>query len=139
VSACLLGLPTRYDGQALERAPLPEQLRGRVLVPVCPEQFGGLPTPRPRQDFRGGTGPEVLERKARVVNEDGIDVTESFLKGAQITCEIAQAPGVKEALLKDGSPSCGVSRVTVDGKESAGLGVTAAALRKLGLTLHPVG
>jgi uncharacterized protein YbbK (DUF523 family) len=135
VSACLLGLPTRYDGKLLENVILPERFKERILVPVCPEQLGGLPTPRPPQDFRGGTGAEALEAGARVVNENGIDVTKNFLRGAQITCEIAQILGVKEALLKDGSPSCGVTRVTVAGRETTGAGVTTAALRKLGLEI----
>ena len=137
VSACLLGLPTRYDGKPLENIALPEQFKGRILIPVCPEQLGGLPTPRPRQEFRDGSGFDVLDGKARVVNKDGIDVSGNFLRGAQITCQIAQAVGAKEALLKDGSPSCGVTTVTVDGSEVSGLGVTAAALKNLGLSLHP--
>lgn len=135
VSACLLRLPTRYDGKLLENTILPQRFKGRILVPVCPEQLGGLPTPRPPQDFRGGTGAEVLEAKASVVNENGIDVTENFLRGAQVTCEIAQILGIKEALLKDGSPSCGVTRVTVASQEVSGTGVTAAALRKLGIKI----
>ncbi len=135
VSACLLGLPTRYDGKPLEVVHLPERFNGRVLIPICPEQLGGLPTPRPRQEFRGGAGAEVLEGNARIVNEDGVDVTENFLRGAQIACEIAKLAGAKEALFKDGSPSCGITRVTMDGKETTGLGVTAAALRKLGIKI----
>jgi uncharacterized protein YbbK (DUF523 family) len=137
VSACLLGLPTRYDGKPLQDVVLPEEFKKRILIPVCPEQLGGLPTPRPRQDFRGGSGAEVLDGTARVVNSEGVDVTDKFIKDAQITCKIAQIAGVEEAILKEGSPSCGVTRVTVDGKETSGLGVTAAALKNLGLTLHP--
>lgn len=136
VSACLLGLPTRYDGGQLTPARLPEHLKGKVLIPVCPEQLGGLPTPRPAQEMRGGTGDDVLAGKARVVNSDGLDVTENFRRGARIVCEIAQLTGAKEALLKDGSPSCGLTRVTVDGTEVSGPGVTAAALKNLGFTIH---
>ncbi len=118
---------------------MPEQFRGRVLIPVCPEQLGGLPTPRPSQEFSGGTGMDVLEGRARVVNIEGADVTRSFVRAAEIICELASALGATEALLKDGSPACGVSRVTVDGRECAGLGVTAAALKRLGLALHTCG
>ena len=136
VSACLLGLPTRYDGKLLEGIPLPERFKGRLLIPVCPEQLGGLPTPRPRNELRCGAGADVLEDRARVINEDGLDVSGNFLRGARAACEIATMLGVREALLKDGSPSCGVTRITVDGRETAGLGVTAAALANLGLALQ---
>jgi uncharacterized protein YbbK (DUF523 family) len=107
-----------------------------VLIPICPEQLGGLPTPRPPQDFRGGTGEDVLEGRARVVNSEGEDVTQSFIRAAETVCEIARCLDVKEALLKDGSPACGVTRVTVNGEETAGLGVTSARLRQLGVTLQ---
>jgi uncharacterized protein YbbK (DUF523 family) len=137
VSACLIGLPTRYDGKVLGSVSLPEQFKGRILIPVCPEQLGGLPTPRPKQEFRDGSGFDVLAGKARVINEDGIDVTENFLRGARIACRIAELVGAKEAFLKDGSPSCGVTRVTVDGSEVTGLGVAAAALKQLGIALYP--
>jgi uncharacterized protein YbbK (DUF523 family) len=139
VSACLLGLPTRYDGKPPEGIVIPERFTGRLLVPVCPEQLGGLPTPRPPQEFRGGAGPEVLGGTARLVNAEGVDVTENFLRGAEIACEIAKLTGATEALLKDGSPSCGLSRIVIDGKETTGSGVTAAALQKLGLRLVPCG
>jgi uncharacterized protein YbbK (DUF523 family) len=73
-----------------------------------------------------------------VVNLEGRDVTQSFLRAAQAVCEIARALGATEALLKDGSPACGVTRVTVDNSETTGSGVTTAALRGLGLSLHGV-
>lgn len=136
VSACLLGLPTRYDAVALEGVSLPERFKGRTLIPVCPEQLGGLPTPRPPQEFRSGTGTDALEGRARVVNSQGADVTQSFIRASGAVCEIARALGATEALLKEGSPACGVTRVTVHGKKSTGMGVTAAALENLGLTLH---
>lgn len=137
VSACLLGLPTRYDGTALSPEALPEEIKSRILIPVCPEQLGGLPTPRPRQEFRGGSGREALEGKARVVNEEGIDVTESFLRAAKIVCRIAELAGAKEAYFKEGSPSCGVERVTVNGAKASGSGVTTAALMEMGITVYP--
>lgn len=115
---------------------LPEHLKDRVLIPVCPEQLGGLPTPRPAQELRGGTGDDVLAGNARVVNLEGFDVTENFLRGARIVCEIARLTGAREALLKDGSPSCGVTSVTVDGAKVAGPGVTAAALKQLDIIIH---
>ena len=80
----------------------------------------------------------MLKGRARVVNTEGVDVTQNFVKAAEAVCELARALGVKEALFKDGSPACGVSRVTVDGKETTGLGVTAAALKALDITLRTI-
>lgn len=136
ISACLLGLPVRYDGTSLRNVSLPEDFAGRLLIPICPEQLGGLPTPRPRQELRNGSGHDVLEGKAAVINDEGIEVTENFLRGAQIACRIARLTGATEALLKDGSPSCGVTRITMDAHKCGGLGVTAAALEKMGIVIH---
>jgi uncharacterized protein YbbK (DUF523 family) len=74
-----------------------------------------------------------------VINSEGIDVTENFLNGARAVCRIAEFTGAREAVLKDGSPSCGITRVTVDGVEKRGQGVAAAALQELGLKLWPCG
>jgi uncharacterized protein YbbK (DUF523 family) len=96
------------------------------LVPVCPEVCGGLSTPRPAAERRGD----------RVVNADGVDVTEAYDRGAAAAVELAHAVGARQAVLKARSPSCGVSRV-YDGTFTRtlrdGEGVTAAALRAAGI------
>jgi len=74
-----------------------------------------------------------------VVNEEGLDVTDRFLRAAEAVCEIAKLVGARKAYLKEGSPSCGVSRVIVDGRETGGLGVTAAALVREGVAVQPLG
>lgn len=95
VSACLLGLATRYDGRDCRREALIQTLEGERLlpVPICPEQLGGLPTPRPASEIAGGAGPDVLAGSARVVAEGGGDVTEAFRRGAQAALAVARATG----------------------------------------------
>ena len=126
VSACLLGAACRYDGQS-KAYPLVEELcRCHQVVPVCPEQLGGLPTPR--------TPAERKEK--RVVTKAGGDVTEQYLRGAEETVRLAQKLGCTVAVLKERSPSCGSGEI-YDGSFSGmlrdGYGVAAEALRNAGI------
>jgi len=132
VSACLLGLKTRYDGSDSKNAELVELAATARLVPVCPEQLGGLPTPRVRSTLTGGDGEDVLSGDARVVNEAERDVTENFLRGARQTLDTAKMFGAKFAVLKEKSPSCGVLRTYVDWELLEGCGVATAALKMRG-------
>jgi uncharacterized protein YbbK (DUF523 family) len=138
VSACLLGICTRYDGGC---CPIPRliQLAARGLaVPVCPEVAGGLPVPRPPAEIVGGDGQAVLDGQARVVTLEGEDVTEAFLSGARQALEAAQRLGIRQAVLKDDSPSCGCGRIydgTFSGRMVSGQGVTAALLQRNGITV----
>ena len=128
-SACLLGVRCRYDGNG-QRCPGIEALMDRLeLIPVCPEQLGGLPTPRTPSERRG----------SRVIARDGADVTEAFARGAEEVCRLAEMYGARLAILKQRSPSCG-SGVIYDGSFSgrtvAGSGVTAARLRDMGVEVY---
>ena len=124
ISACLLGVNCRYDGG--NNALPPETLallRSRYeLVPVCPEQLGGLPTPRVPSERRDG----------RVVSREGTDVTDAFRRGAEEALRIAKETGCRRALLKTNSPSCG-SGTIYDGSFSGclveGDGVAAELLK----------
>ena len=138
VSACLLGVPCRYDGAARPLRSFPAELAGRALLPVCPEELGGLATPRPPAEFVDGDGQAVLDGRARVLRADGTDVTEAFLRGAEAAVARARAAGAKLACLKSGSPSCGAGHTHVKGRLVPGLGVAAAALRRAGLELLEV-
>jgi len=93
VSACLAGVRCRYDGEDREDPKVLELLAGGEAVPVCPEQLGGLPTPRSRAEFVGGDGEDVLDGRARVVSEEGVDVTDFFLRGAEEVLRIAVCSG----------------------------------------------
>ncbi len=103
VSACLLGIMCRYDGRKLRKP----RLFDPDFIPVCPEQLGGLPTPRFRSMIQGGTGEDVLKGKARVLDEERQDVTEYFLRGAAEVRRIVKMYRIKKAYLKKWSPSCG--------------------------------
>ena len=137
VSRCLLGQRVRYDGGAhgpftvLERW----QQEGRI-VPLCPEVAGGLPTPRAPAEIRGGQGVQVLDGLMPVLTVEGEDVTAAFIDGAEQALALVAQHGIRFALLKARSPSCG-NRETYDGSFSgvtvAGEGVTAAALHRVGV------
>ncbi len=108
VSACLTGLCTRYDGRSKPDARCLAMLRHSCWLPVCPEQLGGLPTPRSPADLTG-SGAEVLAGRAAVVTKAGADVTRQFIAGAAAVLQIAQAQNIRLALLKARSPSCGLT------------------------------
>lgn len=110
-------------------------------LPFCPEQLGGLPTPRPAAEITGGDGAAVLDGAARVLTAGGEDVTAAFLRGAQEAVRLAQAADAGAALLRSGSPACGAGRIhdgSFTGRLTAGDGVAAAALRRLGLKLESI-
>lgn len=132
MSACLLGLGCRYDGTARGPISVPE---GVCPVPVCPEQLGGLPTPRPSARLRGGDGRAVLQGKAKVVNVAGEDVTEAFLRGARGALALCRLLGIRKAILKERSPSCGVRRVWIGDELKEGRGVLAALLEQAGIEI----
>ena len=136
VSACLLGLRTRYDGGHRRREDVVRMLGSCRLVPVCPEQLGGLPTPRPPAELDAGDGQDVLDGCGRVVAAGGADVTEQYLRGAELTAEMAELLGARRAILKEGSPACGVRRIKRHGQDVAGCGVTAALLRRRGVQVE---
>ena len=127
-SACLLGVKCRYNGKSALNRKVVALLKAEVLIPVCPEQLGGLPTPREPAEIRG----------ERVITRSGKDVTENFLRGARQVLKLAKLFGVKEAVLKQGSPSCGCGRIyngTFSGKTVKGDGVTTALLKKNGIKI----
>ena len=129
ISACLLGAQCRYDGQSkplLELVALSEQFD---LVPVCPEQLGGLPTPRTPAERIG----------SQVLTKDGRDVTAEYRRGAEQALHLARVCGCRIALLKERSPSCGSGTIydgTFSGTLTEGDGVTAALLREAGIAVY---
>lgn len=142
VSACLLGQPVRYDGAdnqnkvlALQASLQRWQQQG-LLIPVCPESLGGLPTPRPAAELCGGDGQALLAGQARVIIASGDDVSAEFLAGARRTLAIAEREGAGAALLAARSPSCGNQGVyngEFNRTLQAGVGVTVALLQNAGI------
>lgn len=126
VSACLLGENCKYSGGNNRREEICRFLEGKDYIPFCPEQAGGLPTPRPPCECRDG----------RVVSSAGEDVTRAFLRGAERAMEVCRDHGVTLAILKQGSPSCGSRYIydgTFSGKKIPGQGVTAQLLEEQGI------
>lgn len=128
VSACLVGENCKYSG-GNNYSPAVAALGERYeLIPVCPEQLGGLPTPRTPSERVGD----------KVLTRDGRDVTDAFRRGAEKVLEIALAQGITRAVLQERSPSCGWERIydgTFTGTLIPGEGVTAQLLRAHGITV----
>ena len=101
VSACLLGTPCRYDGKSKADARVQALVGKYEIVPVCPEQLGGLTTPRVPSERRG----------ERVVTAGGRDVTEAYRRGAEAALALCQQNGCEAAVLKEKSPSCGCGQI----------------------------
>jgi uncharacterized protein YbbK (DUF523 family) len=142
ISACLAGLPVRYNGSAkplLHAAVERWKAEGR-LVTLCPELAGGFQVPRPPAEIENGLdGGDVLDGRARVLEISGGDVSAAYIDGARIALAVARDSGCRHALLIDGSPSCGSGFVydgTFSGVRHAGQGVTAALLRRNGIAVY---
>lgn len=139
VSACLLGLNVRYDGGSARQELLYRFARSGAFIPICPEQLGGLTTPRVPAEIQGGSGRDVIGGAARVSGSDGTDVTLPFVKGAREALQIARILPVTGAILKERSPSCGVNQI-YDGTFQSGLqvgeGVLAYLLKQIPIPVY---
>ncbi|MFQ5861578.1 MAG: DUF523 domain-containing protein [Candidatus Brocadiales bacterium] len=135
ISGCLVGLECRYDGSTEKKDSLLASLKGANLLPFCPEQMGGLSTPRPRAEIIGGDGHDVLAHKARVISEEGEDITEPFIRGATESMKLVRLFNITEAYLKGKSPSCGLGTILRNGHQVKGNGVCAALLSQNGIKI----
>ncbi len=129
VSACLLGADCKYNGKNNRNENVLRLMEKHTLIPVCPEQLGGLSTPREPSEKSGG----------RVISKSGADVTENYKKGADEVLKIARLYGCKRAVLKAKSPSCGSGKVydgTFSGTLIDGDGVTAQLLKQNGIEVQ---
>ncbi len=139
VSSCLLGLNCTYNGKNNLNTNLKAMLDVDKVVLICPEQIGGLPTPRKPCEIAGGDGFKVLDGTARVINTLGEDMSAIFKKGADEVVKLVDYFGIEEAILKEKSPSCGVGRIydgTFSCKLIKGSGVTTAALKRKGVKIY---
>ena len=141
VSACLLGENCKYSGGNNKSEDVIKYLEDKEYILVCPEQLGGLSTPRnPSEIITYGNkdGNDVLSGCTKVLSNKGIDVTKNFIQGAEETLKIAKEHNAKTAILKAGSPSCGYKKIydgTFLGNKIQGMGVTAAILNKENIAL----
>lgn len=126
ISACLIGLNCKYNGGNNENSKLVELMKEKDLVPICPEQLGGLKTPRASAE----------RKQEKVITKEGVDVTKEYQKGAEEVLNLAKKLNIKKAILKSRSPSCGIDEI-YDGTFSHTLikrdGVTAELLKKNGI------
>ncbi len=129
VSACLLGVCCRYDGASKPNADVIKLREKYVLLPICPEVDGGLPTPRTPSERVGD----------RVLMRDGKDVTENYISGAKAAIERAESFGCRAAILKARSPSCGSGQIydgSFSGRLISGDGVAAEMLKNAGIKVY---
>ncbi|MHA1166910.1 MAG: DUF523 domain-containing protein [Candidatus Hodarchaeales archaeon] len=155
LSACLYGVPCRYDGKSKPDKRVVYSVNKGKFIPIfiCPEQQGGQTTPRPDAELVDGDGRELVDEigevtrktisecnsQVRVLEKDGNDVTKQFLEGARIALALGRASGCSIAILKSRSPSCGTERIyngTFNKKTIPGMGVTAALLQKHGFDVY---
>ncbi len=130
VSKCLIGECCRYDGGSKPDAEIVRLVRAGKATAVCPEQLGGLSTPRP---------PSEIAADGRVISKTGADVTKQFVRGANEALRIARAVGATRAILKARSPSCGCGEIydgTFSGTLTQGDGITAALFKANGIDVE---
>ncbi|MBO4563033.1 MAG: DUF523 domain-containing protein [Clostridia bacterium] len=138
VSKCLTGECCRYDGRSKPDPEICALVEKGLAVAVCPEQLGGLPTPRVPAELTT-TGEHVLIGGGRAITRDGRDVTREFVAGAWAALKIAKEAGASRAILKAKSPSCGAGEIydgSFSGRLAEGRGVTAALFIKNGIEVE---
>lgn len=133
ISACLCGVNCKYNGLNNYNEICDNLFTSGKAILVCPEQLGGLPTPRIPSEIIGKSSNILTYNNGSVIDKNGNDVTSQFLKGAQETLQIAKKMNIKKAILKDGSPSCGVNYIydgNFNGTKIKGMGLTAQLLKE---------
>lgn len=137
ISSCLVGLYSRHDGETNRVEKLIDFVKQGKAIFICPEQAGGLATPRvPAEIELGKTAKEVLDGKAKVIGKDGSDVTAEFVKGAKEALSLCKNYEIKIAILKEKSPSCGSNKTydgSFTGNKIIGHGITAELLMQNGI------
>lgn len=136
ISACLLGDPVRYDGKSQFIEGIAALKNNYEVYKLCPEVAGGLPVPRDPAEIRGNSIEILKKGPGGVFTKSGEDLTESFIKGAQATLKFCLDHGIEAAVLKERSPSCGLTQIYAgdhSGQVIAGTGLTAALLLENGI------
>jgi len=141
VSACLVGLASRYDGTSKANDCVLEFVTSGdwTAIPVCPEQLGGSPTPRAAAQFSSGDGDRVLAGDGQLINSRRENVNRFFINGAQQALAVAELNGSTLAIMKERSPSCGVNRIYRNNSLVRGSGVTTALLSSYGIDVFSEG
>lgn len=135
VSACLVGINCKYNGNNNYNEKAFELVKAGKAIPVCPEQIGGLPTPRISSEI------VIIDGKRKVINKEGKDVTEYFEKGANEVLKLCKQLNVDKVFLQPRSPSCGVDKIYsghFDGVLVDGNGITAQLLKDNGIEVESI-
>ena len=133
ISACLCGVNCKYNGLNNYNEICDKLFTSGKAILVCPEQLGGLPTPRIPSEIIGESSNILNNNNGSVIDKNGNYVTPQFVKGAKETLQIAKKLNIKKAILKDGSPSCGVNYIyngNFNGSKIKGMGLTAQLLKE---------
>lgn len=133
VSACLCGVNCKYNGKNNLNEEMLELLKKGEVLLVCPEQMGGLETPRNPSEIK------IINNEVKVFMKDGRDVTENYKKGAEEVLRLVKELNIKKAILKKKSPSCGCGEIydgTFTGNLIPGNGITAALLLENGIEVE---
>ncbi len=140
ISACLIGMNTTFRGKSNYTPEFEALVERGTVIPLCPEQLGGLPTPRPPAEIQKGCKAcDVLAGDARIKWDDGTDVTEQFIRGAQEVLRVARLVSPACIVFKERSPSCGVHFVydgTFSDTPVSGEGITTALLKQHGFIVY---
>ncbi|UMZ75233.1 DUF523 domain-containing protein [Natranaerofaba carboxydovora] len=139
VSACLIGIDCNYKGENNLESWVLDLCNSYLVIPVCPEQLGGLTTPRLPSELKEGDGESIWEgKKGCVINSKGEEFTQQFIFGAKQIIKISRIFGIRHAIMKDKSPSCGVFNIfdgSFSGNIIEGMGVTVAGLYYEGINI----
>lgn len=125
VSACLAGINCKYSGGNNYDEKVFNMVKNGEAIPICPEQLGGLPTPRVPAEIK------IIDGNRHVINKNGDDVTENFERGAKEILDLAKKLDIKKAVLKSRSPSCGKGKIydgSFEGNVIPGNGILAQLL-----------
>lgn len=139
ISACLVGQNVRYDGGNKLNNDLKKLVDKGIAKPICPEILGGLSTPRNPAEIVGGDGFDVLENKAKIIDNQGNDVTKEYVNGAKKALDICQTLNCKTLILKSDSPTCSSENIyngEFNGNKKQGVGIFSALLMKNGIQVY---
>ena len=135
ISACLVGINCKYNGGNNFKEKALELVKKGEAIPICPEQLGGLPTPRVAAEIK------IINGKRKVINNKGEDVTENFERGAKEVLKLAKSLNIKKAVLKSRSPSCGKGKIydgNFNGELVDGNGILAQMLIDNGIEIADI-
>lgn len=139
ISACLCGVNCRYDGFIIENKLLKKLVIMNKAIPLCPEVLGGRGVPREPAEIIGGTADDVINGKAKIIDLSGKDITNEILTGVLYVVSAVKKMGIKSAILKTKSPTCGMGKIfdgTFSGKLIEGNGILTEALLKENIKVY---